>query len=102
MMLQYRNTGFRIWANGSGRPPKCKKGTDFTLESFRAAERHDQWPAVLEAFDQTGYRGCDIRILPPYPHFPEAAIIKPRTARPDAGDQWPLAASRSRQRDPTA
>ena len=35
-----------------------KKGTDYSLETFRPLlDGTTDWPAVIEAFDQTGYRG---------------------------------------------
>jgi hexulose-6-phosphate isomerase len=55
-----------------------KKGTDFTLESFRPLlDGTTNWPAVLEAFDQNGYRGyLTFEYFHPYPHFPEALIYQ--------------------------
>jgi len=55
-----------------------KKGTDFTLESFRPLlDGTTNWPAVLEAFDQTGYRDyLTFEYFHPYPHFPEALIYQ--------------------------
>ena len=35
-----------------------KKGTDYSLETFRPLlDGTTNWPAVVEALDQTGYRG---------------------------------------------
>src|SRR5262249_40219718 len=53
-----------------------KKGTDYSLESFRPLlDGTTNWPAVLEAFDKTGYRGyLTFEYFHPYPHFPEALI----------------------------
>ncbi|HLQ46626.1 MAG TPA: sugar phosphate isomerase/epimerase family protein, partial [Planctomycetaceae bacterium] len=53
-----------------------KKGTDHSLESFRPLlDGTTDWPAVLEAFDNTGYRGyLTFEYFHPYPHFPEALI----------------------------
>jgi sugar phosphate isomerase/epimerase len=55
-----------------------KKGTDYSLESFRPLlDGTTNWPAVLEAFDQTGYRGyLTFEYFHPYPHFPEALIFQ--------------------------
>jgi sugar phosphate isomerase/epimerase len=53
-----------------------KKGTDHSLESFRPLlDGTTDWPAVLEAFDTTGYRGyLTFEYFHPYQHFPEALI----------------------------
>jgi hexulose-6-phosphate isomerase len=53
-----------------------KKGTDFSLEAFRPLlDGTTNWPAVLEAFDKTGYRGyLTFEYFHPYQHFPEALI----------------------------
>jgi len=55
-----------------------KKGTDFSLESFRPLlDGTTNWPAVLEAFDATGYRGyLTFEYFHPYAHFPEALIYQ--------------------------
>ena len=55
-----------------------KKGTDYSLESFRPLlDGTTNWPAVLTAFDQTGYRGyLTFEYFHPYPHFPEALIYQ--------------------------
>jgi hexulose-6-phosphate isomerase len=55
-----------------------KKGTDHSLESFRPLlDGTTNWPAVLEAFDETGYRGyVTFEYFHPYPHFPEALIYQ--------------------------
>jgi len=55
-----------------------KKGTDHSLESFRPLlDGTTNWPAVLEAFDETGYRGyLTFEYFHPYPHFPEALIYQ--------------------------
>src|SRR5262249_16004439 len=55
-----------------------KKGTDYSLESFRPLlDGTTNWPAVLAAFDQTGYRGyLTFEYFHPYPHFPEALIYQ--------------------------
>ena len=53
-----------------------KKGTDYSLESFRPLlDGTTNWPAVMEAFDQTGYRGfLTFEYFHPYLHHPEALI----------------------------
>lgn len=55
-----------------------KKGTDVSLEAFRPLlDGTTNWPAVLEAFDATGYKGClTFEYFHPYPHFPEALIYQ--------------------------
>ncbi len=55
-----------------------KKGTDYSLESFRPLlDGTTNWPAVIEAFDKTGYRGyLTFEYFHPYPHFPEALIYQ--------------------------
>ncbi len=55
-----------------------KKGTDHSLESFRPLlDGTTNWPAVVEAFDQIGYRGyLTFEYFHPYPHYPEALIYQ--------------------------
>lgn len=55
-----------------------KKGTDTSLEAFRPLlDGTTNWPAVLEAFDKTGYRGyLTFEYFHPYQHFPEALIFQ--------------------------
>lgn len=55
-----------------------KKGTDNSLEAFRPLlDGTTNWPAVLEAFDQVGYRGyLTFEYFHPYQHFPEALIYQ--------------------------
>lgn len=55
-----------------------KKGTDVSLEAFRPLlDGTTNWPAVLEAFDTTGYRGyLTFEYFHPYPHFPEALVYQ--------------------------
>jgi hexulose-6-phosphate isomerase len=55
-----------------------KKGTDSSLESFRPLlDGTTNWPAVLEAFDSTGYKGyLTFEYFHPYPHFPEALVYQ--------------------------
>lgn len=55
-----------------------KKGTDFTLESFRPLlDGTTNWPSVMDAFDAAGYRGyLTFEYFHPYPHHPEALIYQ--------------------------
>src|SRR2546426_6281792 len=55
-----------------------KKGTDFSLESFRPLlDGTTDWPAVMEALDQAGYRGyLTFEYFHPYPHYPEALVYQ--------------------------
>jgi L-ribulose-5-phosphate 3-epimerase len=55
-----------------------KKGTDHSLETFRPLlDGTTNWPAVMEAFDQTGYRGyLTFEYFHPYLHYPEALIYQ--------------------------
>jgi hexulose-6-phosphate isomerase len=55
-----------------------KKGTDHSLESFRPLlDGTTNWPAVLEAFDRTGYKGyLTFEYFHPYAHWPEALIYQ--------------------------
>jgi L-ribulose-5-phosphate 3-epimerase len=55
-----------------------KKGTDYSLETFRPLlDGTTDWPAVMEALDQTGYRGfLTFEYFHPYPHYPEALIYQ--------------------------
>lgn len=55
-----------------------KKGTDHSLEAFRPLlDGTTNWPAVLEAFDETGYTGyLTFEYFHPYAHFPEALIYQ--------------------------
>jgi len=55
-----------------------KKGTDFSLESFRPLlDGTTNWPAVMEALDKVGYRGyLTFEYFHPYPHYPEALIYQ--------------------------
>ncbi len=55
-----------------------KKGTDTSLESFRPLlDGTTNWPAVLEALEQSGYSGyLTFEYFHPYPHFPEALIFQ--------------------------
>jgi len=55
-----------------------KKGTDTSLESFRPLlDGTTNWPAVMEALDQAGYRGyVTFEYFHPYQHYPEALIYQ--------------------------
>jgi hexulose-6-phosphate isomerase len=55
-----------------------KKGTDYSLESFRPLlDGTTNWPAVMEALDQVGYRGyVTFEYFHPFPHYPEALIYQ--------------------------
>lgn len=55
-----------------------KKGTDHSLEAFRPLlDGTTNWPAVLESFDKTGYRGyLTFEYFHPYLHYPEALIYQ--------------------------
>jgi hexulose-6-phosphate isomerase len=55
-----------------------KKGTDFSLESFRPLlDGTTNWPAVVDALDKIGYRGyLTFEYFHPYLHYPEALIYQ--------------------------
>lgn len=55
-----------------------KKGTDHTLEAFRPLlDGTTNWPAVLEAFSDTGYDGyLTFEYFHPYQYYPEALIYQ--------------------------
>lgn len=55
-----------------------KKGTDHSLESFRPLlDGTTNWPAVMEALDQVGYRGyLTFEYFHPFPHYPEALVYQ--------------------------
>src|SRR5688572_10236659 len=55
-----------------------KKGTDYSLETFRPLlDGTTNWPAVMEALDQTGYRGyVTFEYFHPYLHYPEALVYQ--------------------------
>jgi hexulose-6-phosphate isomerase len=55
-----------------------KKGTDSSLEAFRPLlDGTTNWPAVLEAFDATGYKGyLTFEYFHPYLYYPEALIYQ--------------------------
>jgi hexulose-6-phosphate isomerase len=64
-----KNTHFKEFA---------KKGTDHSLESFRTLlDGTTNWPAVLEALDQAGYRGyVTFEYFHPFAHYPEALVYQ--------------------------
>ena len=53
-----------------------KKGTDYSLETFRPLlDGTTNWPALTEALATTGYKGfLTFEYFHPYPHYPEALI----------------------------
>ena len=55
-----------------------KKGTDHSLESFRPLlDGTTDWPAVMAAFGETGYKGyLTFEYFHPYAHYPEALIYQ--------------------------
>jgi hexulose-6-phosphate isomerase len=55
-----------------------KKGTDHSLESFRTLlDGTTNWPAVMEALDQVGYRGyLTFEYFHPFLHYPEALVYQ--------------------------
>ena len=55
-----------------------KKGTDYSLESFRPLlDGTTDWPAVIETFENIGYRGyLTFEYFHPYPHYPEALVYQ--------------------------
>ncbi|SFI96310.1 sugar phosphate isomerase/epimerase family protein [Planctomicrobium piriforme] len=55
-----------------------KKGTDYSLETFRPLlDGTTDWPAVMNALEQTGYEGyVTFEYFHPYPHYPEALIYQ--------------------------
>jgi L-ribulose-5-phosphate 3-epimerase len=54
------------------------KHPDHSLESFRPLlDGTTDWPAVVTALDQIGYRGyCTFEYFHPYQHYPEALIYQ--------------------------
>lgn len=73
------------WITDLGRRTKnihfkefTKKGTDYSLEAFRPLlDGTTNWPAVMEALDQTGYHGyLTFEYFHPYPHYPEALVYQ--------------------------
>jgi L-ribulose-5-phosphate 3-epimerase len=53
-----------------------KKGTDFSLETFRPLlDGTTNWPALLDELDKINYRGfLTFEYFHPYAHYPEALI----------------------------
>jgi hexulose-6-phosphate isomerase len=53
-----------------------KKGTDFSLETFRPLlDGTTNWPALLDELEKVKYRGfLTFEYFHPYPHYPEALI----------------------------
>ncbi len=68
-----------------------KKGTDFSLESFRPLlDGTTNWPKVMETLDDAGYRGyLTFEYFHPFQHYPEALIYQ-------AGDALDRMLGRSR------
>lgn len=64
-----RNTHFKEFT---------KKGTDYSLETFRPLlDGTTDWPAVMQALDQVGYRGyLTFEYFHPYLHYPEALVYQ--------------------------
>jgi hexulose-6-phosphate isomerase len=64
-----RNTHFKEFS---------KKATDHSLEAFRTLlDGTTDWPAVMEALDQAGYRGyLTFEYFHPFQHYPEALIYQ--------------------------
>ncbi len=55
-----------------------KKGTDYSLESFRTLlDGTTDWPALLQALEQVGYSGyVTFEYFHPFTHYPEALIYQ--------------------------
>jgi hexulose-6-phosphate isomerase len=55
-----------------------KKGTDHSLESFRPLlDGTTNWPAVMAALDEAGYRGyLTFEYFHPWLHYPEALVYQ--------------------------
>jgi L-ribulose-5-phosphate 3-epimerase len=55
-----------------------KKGTDFSLETFRPLlDGTTNWPVVIEAFDKIKYEGyLTFEYFHPYAHYPEALVYQ--------------------------
>jgi L-ribulose-5-phosphate 3-epimerase len=53
-----------------------KKGTDFSLETFRPLlDGTTNWPALTDALEKVNYKGfVTFEYFHPYPHYPEALI----------------------------
>jgi L-ribulose-5-phosphate 3-epimerase len=59
-----------------------KKGTDYSLDSFRTLlDGTTNWPAVMAALDQVGYRGyLTFEYFHPFQHYPEALVYQTSAA----------------------
>jgi hexulose-6-phosphate isomerase len=55
-----------------------RNSTDHSLASFRPLlDGTTDWPAVLDAFERTGYKGyLTFEYFHPFPHYPEALIYQ--------------------------
>jgi hexulose-6-phosphate isomerase len=55
-----------------------KKSTDFSLAGFRPLlDGTTNWPAVMDAFDQIGFRGyLTFEYFEPFLHYPEALVYQ--------------------------
>ena len=55
-----------------------KKGTDFSLESFRPLlDGTTDWPSVMESLDAIGYRSyLTFEYFHPFQHYPEALVYQ--------------------------
>jgi hexulose-6-phosphate isomerase len=55
-----------------------KKGTDFSLETFRPLlDGTTNWPGVMQALDQAGYRGyLTFEYFHAFQHYPEALVYQ--------------------------
>jgi len=53
-----------------------KKGTDFSLETFRPLlDGTTNWPALTDALEKVSYKGfLTFEYFHPYPHYPEALV----------------------------
>ena len=71
--IPFSASGFRISISRNS-----KKGTDHSLEAFRPLlDGTTNWPAVMEALDQIGYRGyVTFEYFHPYAHYPEALVYQ--------------------------
>jgi len=68
--------GGRRDTSSSARSGPPGGGTDHSLEAFRPLlDGTTNWAAVVEALDQTGYRGhLTFEYFHPYLHYPEALV----------------------------
>ena len=75
------STGFRCSASGSRTSTSrstARRSTSSTCNAFRPLlDGTTNWPAVLEALDQVGYRGyLTFEYFNPFPHWPEALVYQ--------------------------